>query len=142
MKYLLSAAVAAILAGGVAQAADVAAGEASFARNCRSCHAIVSTDGTEIVKGGKTGPNLYDIVGHVAGSNEEFGERRYSKQLVEAGKAGLTWDAASLDAWLTDPTAFLKEKTGDARARSKMVYKVASESDRADLIAYMQSISD
>ena len=33
---------------------------------------VQAPDGTDIVKGGKTGPNLYGVVGRKAGSEEGF----------------------------------------------------------------------
>ena len=58
------------LAGG-----DAAAGERGF-KKCKSCHMIVSDAGDTIVKGGKTGPNLYGVAGRQAGSVDGF---RYGK---------------------------------------------------------------
>ena len=46
---------------------DAAKGESDF-KKCKACHAIVADDGTEIVKGGKVGPNLYGVVGRAAAS--------------------------------------------------------------------------
>jgi len=77
-----------ILTGGLAQAADPAQGEADFKR-CRSCHEVVADNGTAIVKGGKTGPNLYGVVGRTVASVEDF---RYSESLEEVGESGVVWD--------------------------------------------------
>ena len=44
---------------------DAANGEKEF-RKCKSCHSISSAD-ADLVKGGKTGPNLYGVAGRTAG---------------------------------------------------------------------------
>lgn len=115
-------------------AADAAKGEAGF-KACRACHAITSADGTEIQKGGKTGPNLFGIVGRPVASVEGFS---YSDGLKEVGASGTVWDADLLAGFLTDPNAWVKEKTGKAGAKSKMTFK--AKGDPADLVAYLASV--
>ncbi|MCL4166617.1 UNVERIFIED_CONTAM: hypothetical protein GTU68_031205, partial [Idotea baltica] len=56
---------------GAAFAGDAEKGESDF-KLCKSCHAVTATDGTVIQKGGKTGPNLYGVIGRVAGSDPDF----------------------------------------------------------------------
>ena len=64
---------------------DAEAGAKAF-KKCKSCHMIVSDNGEVILKGGKSGPNLYGVVGRAAGSVEGF---KYSKDLLAAGDTGL-----------------------------------------------------
>ena len=45
---------------------DAEAGEREF-RKCKSCHMIQDAEGEMIVRGGRTGPNLWGVVGRVAG---------------------------------------------------------------------------
>jgi cytochrome c len=132
MKYAL-AATAALLAA-PAFAGDAAVGEAEF-KKCKSCHAIVADDGTEIQKGGKTGPNLYGVIGRQIGAGTDF---KYGEDLVAAGADGAVWDEASLAAYVTDPGAWLKEKTGNAGAKSKMTFKLKSKQE--DVAAYLASV--
>jgi cytochrome c len=87
------------------------------------------------MKGGKTGPNLYGVVGRAAGS----ADFAYSDALKAAGAAGLIWDEAALVTYLADPTAFLRDKTGDAAARSKMAFKLAKGAE--DIAAYLASVA-
>jgi cytochrome c len=47
------------------------AGEATF-KKCKACHSIIGADGTEIQKGGKTGPNLYGVIGRAVASDPDF----------------------------------------------------------------------
>lgn len=114
---------------------DVATGEKEFGK-CKSCHMIESADET-IVRGGKTGPNLYGVVGRTAGSVEGF---RYGDDLVAAGEAGLVWDEAQLATYMEDPREFLREFLDDSGARSKMSFKMRKNS--ADVAAYLATFSD
>lgn len=132
MKYALIA-VAALVAA-PAFAGDAAEGEAEF-KKCKSCHSIVADDGTVIQKGGKTGPNLYGVIGRQIGAAADF---KYGADLVAAGADGSVWDEASLAAFITDPGAWLKEKTGNAGAKSKMTFKLKDDQD--DLAAYLASL--
>lgn len=117
---------------------DAEAGEKAF-NQCKACHAIVDADGNDIVKGGKTGPNLYALPGRTAGTQEDFS--KYKKSLVAAGEGGLVWDEANFVAYVQDPNAFLKEVTGDSKARSGMAFRVRKEDDALNLWAYIASVS-
>lgn len=117
-----------------AAAQDAAVGEKEFAK-CKACHAIVADDGTEIVKGGKVGPNLYGVVGRKVGGVEGF---KYKDSIIAVGESGLVWDEAELAAYMTDPKAWLVEKTGDAAAKTGMTFK--QKSKQADLAAYLASV--
>lgn len=115
-------------------AGDAANGEKEFGK-CKACHMIVSDSGTEIVKGSRTGPNLYGVIGRPAGS----ADFRYSPSLAAAGAKGLVWDAESLDAYSKDPTAFLREYLGDSKARSTMTFKLRSGG--LDVAAYLEQVA-
>ena len=90
-----------------------------------------------IFKGGKTGPNLYGIVGRPVGAEEGF---RYGKGFEEAREAGLVWTEEDVAAYITDPTAWIREKTGDPRARSNMSFKLRRGAD--DVAAYLASVAE
>lgn len=128
---------AAIIALGFAAPAfaegDAAAGETTF-NQCKACHMIVADDGTEIVKGGKTGPNLYGIIGRQAGT----ADFRYGDDLVAAGEAGLVWDEATLAEYTMDPRAFLRAYLEDDGAKSRMAFKLRKGSE--DVAAYLASV--
>lgn len=70
-------------------AAAAAAPPASYAQ-CRSCHSV--EPGRNMI-----GPSLHDIVGKPAAAVPGYA---YSNALKASG---LTWDAATLDAWLASP---------------------------------------
>lgn len=114
---------------------DAAAGEKEFGK-CKACHAIVDDAGEMIQRGGKIGPNLYNVVGRQAGSLEDF---KYGDSLVAAGEGGLVWDQASLTEYLTDPTEFLRTTLDDKKARSNMAFKLRKGSE--DVAAYLASVS-
>lgn len=121
------------------QAQDAEAGGALFERQCVSCHIIQDEDGETLAgRNARTGPNLYGIVGRQAGSIEGF---RYGASIVEAGEAGLVWDAENLVVYLQDPNTFLRDTLDDRRARSQMSFQVRSAEDAANIAAFLASFS-
>lgn len=116
---------------------DVAAGEQNF-RQCASCHGIVAPDGTVIQRLAPTGPNLWGIAGRQAGAYD--GYARYSSAIIAAGEAGVVWDEASFVAFVTDPSGYLREVTGDARARSNMNHRLRGSAE--DIYAYLAQFGE
>ncbi|WP_298975325.1 c-type cytochrome [uncultured Roseobacter sp.] len=112
---------------------DAAEGEKTF-NKCKSCHMIVADDGTEIVKGGKTGPNLYGVIGRTAGT----ADFKYGDDLAAAGEAGLVWDEANLAEYTADPRAFLRTYLDDSKAKSRMSFKLKKGGE--DVAAYLASV--
>jgi cytochrome c len=103
--------------------ADVANGEKQFKRRCRACHTNTK-DGPN-----KTGPNLWNIVGREQGAKEGF---RYS-----TGVKALDghWGFEELNRFLTRPADYV--------ANTRMAFPgLRKASERADLIAYLRSLSD
>lgn len=115
-------------------AGDAAKGEGEF-KKCKACHAIIAADGTEIVKGGKTGPNLFGVLGRPVGGLADYA---YSDSLKAVGAAGKVWDEPMLAAYLPDPSAWVKEQTGDAAAKSKMAFKLSKGAE--DMAAYLATL--
>jgi cytochrome c len=103
-------------------AADVAKGEVSH-KKCLGCH--------DFNKGGpnKTGPNLWDIVDRPIASHEGF---PYSEALK--ARSGEQWTYDNLFTFLNNPKAFAPG--------TKMVLAVKSSAERANLIAYLRTLSD
>jgi cytochrome c len=120
-----------------AQAQDVAAGESEY-RKCRACHMIQDSAGTDIVKGGATGPNLWNIIGSPIASEEGY---RYGDGILAAAAANpdMVWTEEELVTYVTDPQAWVREKSGDASARSKMTFKL--NRGQEDVAAYLASVS-
>src|SRR6056297_651254 len=99
---------------------DAAAGEKVF-NKCKSCHMVVSDSGEEFVKGGRTGPNLWGVVGRSAGTVEDF---RYGDDIVKAGEEGLDWNEEEFVAYVQDPREYLRTFLDDSKARSNMSFKL------------------
>lgn len=113
---------------------DVAKGEKTF-KKCKACHMIVNGDEV-IFKGGKTGPNLYGIIGRAAAATEGF---KYGKSLTAAGAAGLVWDEALLAEYAKDPKAFLKTYLDDSGAKSSMSFRLKKGGE--DVAAYLANVA-
>jgi cytochrome c len=107
---------------------DAEKGKSVF-NKCKTCHLIADPEGNVLVKGTRTGPNLYGIVGRTSGT----GDFRYSKALISAGENGLVWDEAQIAAFVTDPRGFLKDLGGDNKTR--MTFKLRSGGE--DVAAYL-----
>lgn len=112
---------------------DASKGEAEF-KKCKACHMIQDDSGTDIVKGGKTGPNLYGVYGRPYASEEGF---KYGEGLLELAEKNpdQVWNEEHLIAYVTDPTAYVKEHTGDPKAKSKMTFKL--NKNQADIVAFL-----
>ena len=135
MKHLVTLAIAALALTGTARAADPAAGAKVFAQRCATCHAIVAPSGDTVVKGGKVGPNQYGLIGRKAGTQTDF--KGYGKDLVAAGEAGLVWTEADIVAYLEDPRAFIRERSGNRSAASRMAFKLRDQAERENVAAYL-----
>lgn len=99
--------------------ADPAKGEASFKKNCASCHT------TEAGGANKVGPNLNGVVARKVAS-ASFG---YSDALK--GKGG-EWSYDNLDHWIANPKGFA--------AGNKMSYGGDKDAaDRANIIAWLRT---
>ena len=70
------------------------------------------------------GPRHRGVVGRRAGSLEDYS---YSAALKGSG---LTWDEATLDRWLTNPSALVPG--------TKMFFKIDDAQSRADIIAFLK----
>ena len=134
LKSAVASFALALTVASAVQAGDAAVGATEF-KKCKACHAIIAADGTEIVKGGKTGPNLFGVIGRPVASVADF---KYGESILAVGASGAVWDEAMLAAYVTDPTAWLKEKTGDGAAKSKMSFKLAKGAE--DMAAYLATI--
>jgi cytochrome c len=131
------------LAGAPALAQDAPTGDAEagakvFAK-CQTCHVVVNEAGETLAgKGAKTGPNLYGIAGRTAGTYPEF---KYGESIVALGASGFAWNEADFVAYVADPAKFLKEKTGDTKAKTKMSFKLPKEDEARNVWAYLVSLA-
>jgi cytochrome c len=102
--------------------ADVSAGESTAKKLCTSCHTFN--------EGGKAGvgPNLYGVVGGPHGHMEGF---NYSPGLK--AKTG-PWTFDELNEWLHKPSSYVQG--------TRMAFPgINAEQQRADVIAYLRSLS-
>ncbi len=129
--------VAGLSAAPPADAADAARGERLF-RHCTACHSVVDETGTTLARGGRTGPNLYGVIGRHAGSVPGF---HYSPSMVAAGQRGLRWNEADFLVYVKDATAFLRDYLDDPEARGKMAYKLRDTDKARDVWAYLERIA-
>lgn len=122
--FALVASATLIISADARAGGDAAAGEQVFKRICTTCHS--NEAGVN-----KTGPYLFGVVGRKAGS-ADF--PRY-KGLVGADFA---WDPALLDEYLQDPKAFVTSHTQNKT--TAMTYALKDPQQRADVIAYLQTL--
>ncbi|MBA4323821.1 MAG: cytochrome C [Rhodobacter sp.] len=133
-KFILLGLTVAALAA-PAHAGDPVAGEEAF-KKCKACHSVVAPDGTEFQRGGRTGPNLYGIIGKGVASDPDFS---YGDSLAALGATGAVWDEASLAAFTANPIEYLRTALGDPAAKSRMSFKLAAGSE--DVAAYLASVA-
>lgn len=114
---------------------DVEAGKKAFTL-CKACHSVNPPEGDPLVKGGKVGPNLYGIIGRQVASVADYA--LYGDGIKAVGAAGMVWTVEELESYMTEPNVWIKDKTGDTSAKSKMTGKTAK--NQADIIAFLQSL--
>jgi cytochrome c len=106
--------------GSASLAADPAAGQRIFKTQCSICHAVAPGQN-------RIGPTLFGVVGRQSGSVPGFNYTADHKKL------GVTWDAATLDKYLTNPRAMVPD--------TSMIYAgLKNDAQRADLIAYLETL--
>ena len=113
--------VALCLAGctaAVTVAGDPVRGEQLYERRCADCH---DPDANS------NGPLHRGVYGRRAGSVPDY---HYSPALAQSQ---IVWNDASLNAWLIDPQALVPGQ--------RMKMRVADPQDRADLIAYLKTLT-
>ncbi len=101
--------------------ADVGKGAKVF-KKCAACHKLEAGENA-------TGPYLYGVVGRAVASADGFGYSGALKAVAE------TWGADELNAFLTKPKSY-------APGTSMSFNGLSKESDRANLIAYLDSLDD
>lgn len=98
-------------------AGDPVRGKTVYAR-CAACHDL-NTGATRL------GPSLKGVVGRTSGTMPNF---NYSQAMKDKA---VTWNAASLDAYLAGPARYIPG--------NRMAFPpLANAQDRADLIAFLQ----
>ena len=108
-----------------AQAESDAGRGARVFQRCFSCHSVDPNEKP------LQGPNLAGVIGRAAGTLPRF---EYSEAMTAAGRNGLVWTEEKLDLYVTDPEALVP---GTAMGPVQL----GNPTDRADLIAYLKSVS-
>jgi cytochrome c len=119
MTLALAAVAMSAISGTAFAEGDAAVGAKVF-NKCKACHTVE--------EGGKhkVGPNLHNIVGRAAGIAEGY---RYSKAMAGSG---ITWDEATLIAYLENPRKYIKG--------TKMSFAgLRKPADRDNVIAYLKA---
>lgn len=98
-------------------AAQAAADEELFRKNCQACHSLAA----EAVR--RAGPSLQQVFGRTAGTVVGF---PYSVALKQADFA---WTAEAMEAWLTNPQAYLPG--------TYMMYRQSDPEIRSAIIRYL-----
>ena len=121
--------VIALLAVSAASSSAQAEGDAGRGarvfQRCFSCHSVDPNEKP------LQGPNLAGVIGRRAGTVPRF---EYSEAMTEAGRNGLVWTEETLDRYVADPEAIVP---GTAMGPVRL----GNSADRADLIAYLKSVS-
>ncbi len=113
---------------------DPVAGEQVY-KKCMTCH--------KIGPGAKNavGPSHNGLIGRKADAAPGY---QYSAINKAAGDAGLVWTEQNIFDYLPDPNAFLKKyltekgQADKATGSTKMAFKLQSEKERKDVIAYIK----
>jgi cytochrome c len=104
----------------VAAAAEDDAGQLMFNNACRTCHVVKQGDN-------RLGPNLYKIIGRLAGSVDSYG---YSSAL---DNADFVWDEQTLDRFIANPEQVVPGNN------MKPFGGISSKEDRAKIIGFLRA---
>jgi cytochrome c len=120
MSYpMRSSAAPAAMTGEGEEKGDAKRGEQVYEKRCTGCHAL-DTD--------KEGPRLRGVFGKKAATLSSTFE--YSEALKTSN---VVWDAPSLDQWMKEPEKIVP--------KTDMFFRVPRASERADIIAYLQTVN-
>jgi cytochrome c len=107
--------------GAGTSAADLTPAQRQFVASCGTCHTAGAAEPH------RQGPNLHGVYGRAAGALADFA---YS-DVLKGG--GWNWDAAALDAWITNAQ--------DAHPGTTMAYRQSDPDKRALVIDFLKSAS-
>ena len=125
MKTILTAAAAVLALAAPAFAQDEIAGDVEAGakdwKKCKACHSIIDAAGETIEKGGKTGPNLFGVVGRTAGTYPDF---KYTDEMVALGEGGLVWTPEEMAKYIPNAKDYIGAKTSMTPQKLKDVNDV------------------
>ena len=102
----------------IGQAESGERGKELFEKRCSGCHALDKE---------KEGPRLRGVYGRTSGTVPSF---KYSDALKTAH---ISWDATTLDKWLSGPEQFVPD--------SDMAFQLVKADERVEVIAYLKQLS-
>lgn len=106
--------------------ADVAGGQSAF-RKCAACHTVENGGANRV------GPNLWNIVDRPIAAADGFGYSSSMREFAQDGNE--VWDYDHLNEFLAAPKKYIR---GTAMGFAGL----KKEQERADVIAYLRSLSD
>ena len=109
----------------VQPAGDASQGQVFFQQSCAICHTTTLGPGNAVIV--KLGPSLVGVVGRRAGTGLSF---NYTRAMTDSG---LTWDAATLDRFLTSPPSVVPG--------TLMPMPVPDAENRRNVIAYLATLT-
>ena len=112
-------------------AGDPTKGKKVF-KKCASCHDVSEKEKI------KVGPPLLNIVGRKIASFEGY---KYSSGFTALGAKDEAWTEEMLMKYLKNPKKYVRKQLDDKKAKTKMVLKLKKDKDRANVIAYLKSLS-
>jgi cytochrome c len=117
MRFLLILLTLAVVTPANAQtsAGDAARGASVYEQRCSGCHSLDAN---------RVGPAHRGVHGRRAGTAPNFA---YSDAVR---RAGIVWNDATLDRWLTNPQGLIQGQ--------RMNFRIADPRERADVIAYLK----
>jgi len=98
---------------------DAVRGEALYVAKCDACHSVNQN---------RIGPKHRGVFGRRVGGVDDY---EYSAALTNVD---LIWNEETLDEWLRGPTKMFPG--------TRMGFAVSDDQERADMIAYLQSLSE
>ncbi len=93
-------------------------GLAIYNAKCSACHSVDAN---------RVGPSHAGVLGRMAGKAKDY---EYSEALA---KSKVIWSRDSLERWLTDPEQVIPGQ--------RMGYRMSVPQERADVVAYLASLS-
>lgn len=117
MRYAAILAIAAGLGLSWSPMPAVDPGQQTFEKRCGGCHSADQA---------KEGPPLRGVFGRAAGTSSGY---PYSAGLKASG---VKWDAATLDKWLTDPSAVVPA--------TDMAFRLNDAAERERIIGYLKAL--
>jgi cytochrome c len=122
VTFTMASVLFALLADAAVAAGDPGRGARDF-RSCLACHSVTLGEHS-------TGPSLANLWSRKAGTAEGFAD--YSQALKGAN---VVWNESNLDKWLSDPRRFIPGTSMSFRG-------IKDAQERADVIAYLKTVSD